>query len=626
MCGIFGIIHSEKKVINKDLFSKSAKLMHHRGPDAYGQWGIENKIELAHLRLAIVDLKKESNQPFFSTCNRYVIVFNGEIYNYIELRAELIELGYIFRTESDTEVLLNAFIEWGEDCVNKFNGDWAFAIYDIQDDKLFCSRDRFGVKPFNYAVFDEGIVFSSEIKSIIDYYSSFRIPNYNVISNYCRNSLGAQSEDTWFLGVKRLLPAHNLIFQGGKLKIYKFWTYPLNIGIEISMSDAQRRYLELFKKAVELRLRTDVPFGVTLSSGIDSTSIAATMKQLQQEHINTYTAVFDNKDYSPTEKAVYSKAIEIKEHELVKKFCDEVNFNSNLIHIDNENSINDLAKIIWHLESGHSSPAVIPLSRILKKASDDVTVVLEGQGADELIGGYILNVFPWTIIQLVLSLKFKQAFREFKCFTKNYSIYYSIKQFFRLLNLEFIEKIYAAISGRNRVYIGPLKSFKRIKDFPLLNKQFSQVFNRKLFESHTGGLVNLLHYGDAISMSHSLESRLPFLDYRLVEFCFQLPFDYKVKDGLGKYIHRKSMVNIVPDYILGNPIKYGFNTPLSKMFSSLTTESSLVLLSDKCAERGLFCPKEIKRMILKTSTGENDYSTQLFRLLSVELWFQVYFD
>lgn len=626
MCGIFGVINKSFKEIDKHHFTQSAKLMQHRGPDAYGQWGVEGKIELAHLRLAIVDLKKESNQPFFSNCKGYVIVFNGEIYNYIELREELVKAGYVFRTESDTEVLLNAYIEWGETCVSRFNGDWAFAIYDINNDILFCSRDRFGVKPFNYALTDSGFIFSSEIKSIIHYNSKFKKPNYNVIGNYCRNSLGAQSEETWFLGVKRLLPAHNLIVKSGKMTIKRYWSYPQKHISGITLSEATSEYRNIFKNAVEIRLRTDVPFGVTLSSGIDSTSIVSVMRLLNQQQINAYTAVFNSHDYSKSERAVYSNTVEIKEHELVKKFCEEVKFASHLITNDSKNPIKELERIIWHLESGHSSPAILPLSNILEEAHKDVTVVLEGQGADELLGGYVLNVLPWLVIQLIISFRFRDAYRELRIFMKHYSIYYSIKQFFRLLNLEFIEKIYAFFSRRNKVFIGRLSHFQRIKDFPIINKNFSQVFNRKLYESHTGGLVNLLHYGDAISMSHSLESRLPFLDFRLVEYVFQLPFEYKVKHGLGKFIHRKAMEGIVPDYILKNPIKYGFNTPLSKMFRGLDTEASRVLLSEKCLSRGLFRKSELHRMIIRTARGEKDYSTQLFRLLSVELWFQKFID
>ena len=196
MCGIFGITNYQNIALDTKLVTESSKLMQHRGPDAFGQWGIKNKIELAHLRLSIIDLDSSSNQPFFSDCQNYVLVFNGEIYNYLEIKSELKLKGYSFRTSSDTEVLLKSYIEWKEECVTRFNGDWAFSIYDIKNDKLFCSRDRYGVKPFNYAMVDGNLIFSSEIKSIINYFPSLKRPNYNVISNFCRNSLGAQNEET----------------------------------------------------------------------------------------------------------------------------------------------------------------------------------------------------------------------------------------------------------------------------------------------------------------------------------------------------------------------------------------------------------------------------------------------
>ena len=401
MCGIFGIItNSNSSGIDGVKVKESALLMRHRGPDAYGQWGIPGKIELAHLRLAIIDLNEESNQPFFSSCGRYVIVFNGEIYNYLEIKRELQSLGYAFRTSSDTEVLLNSYIEWGEQCVSKFNGDWAFAIYNIPKNTLFCSRDRFGVKPFSYSIINGKFIFSSEVKSILHYFPELRHPNYNVIANYCRNSLGAQCEETWFDGIYRLLPAHNLIWKDGRITIKKYWEYPSFTFHDITLEEAKNLYRKTFINAVRLRMRSDVAVGTTLSSGLDSSSIVSVLRNFYTGNHKTFTAIFNPEDFHKFEKEVYSnKNIEINEGDLVKRLAKECNLDAHLIKIENINFVSDLSDIIYYLESGHSSPAILPLSKILDYAKDYVTVVLEGQGADELLSGYVLKFLPSLLFE-----------------------------------------------------------------------------------------------------------------------------------------------------------------------------------------------------------------------------------
>ena len=626
MCGIFGIKNIATPInIDKDDVKISALLMKHRGPDAYGQWGINDKIELAHLRLSIIDLHKESNQPFFSNCGNYVIVFNGEIYNYIEIREELISIGYRFRTRSDTEVLLNSYIEWQDKCVEKFNGDWAFAIYNIKNDILFCSRDRFGVKPFNYAIVENQFVFSSEIKSILSYYPKLRTPNYNVIANYCRNSLGAQIEETWFEGIKRLLPAHNLTIRNGEIKIEQYWKYPEKTLNNMAFDDAKKIYRDLFLNAVKLRMRSDVPVGTTLSSGLDSSSIVSVLRKFYDGNHKTFTASFINSEFHDEEKRVY-KDVDIDESTIVKKLSEKLSLDSHFILLKEDNFVNDLSKIIYHLESGHSSPAILPLSQILLYAKSYVTVVMEGQGADELLSGYIINTFITLIFSLLKKGKLMQAINEIIAFQKHYSLVYSFKMHFRLLNNIMIEHIYQIITGKNKLYGEKLKKFKRIKDFRSQGTVFNEKFNELLFRSHTGGLVNLLHYGDAISMSKSMESRMPFLDVNLVEFCFKLPFQFKMRNGLGKYIHRMSMNSIVPQFILENPVKFGFNTPLSKYFMIPDGEPIRILLSKKCMDRGVFDHKELQKLINKHISREKDSSTILYRFLSVELWFRKFID
>lgn len=601
-------------------------LMKHRGPDAYGQWGIDNRIQLAHLRLAIIDLSRESDQPMRSASGRLVICFNGEIYNYLELRAELQALGHEFRTDSDTEVLLASYQEWGSRCVSRFNGDWAFAIYDADTETVFCSRDRFGVKPFNYAVIDGQLIFSSEIKSMVAYHAGLRTPDYDVIASYCRNGLGAEHEHSWFAGVKRLPPAHNLTWKDGALSIERYWQYPTEVLDGPSLAEAEHAYRTLFTNAVKLRMRSDVPFGTTLSSGIDSGSIVSVVCEHYTGTHKTFTATFKPDEFDGREKSAYSSDVEIDESKLVKRLAERLGLEPFFLDCSTGDFLEELSRVIYHLESGHSSPAIVPLSRILRAARDHVTVILEGQGADELLGGYILSTFPALIFELVRRGKLREAWREFKQFSSLYSVWYSVKLFVRLLNSRTIERMYHRATGAHRVF-GPLlrddpRARYREDDVPRVRGQLNQVLCR----SHARGLVNLLHYGDALSMANSLESRLPFLDVDLVEYCFKLPFHLKARDGVGKYVHRRAMRGIVPEFILDNRLKFGFNTPLAIHFNSADSEANQILLSDTCLNRGIFDPSGMRAIIDDQVQGKRDNATLLYRLLSVEMWFREFID
>jgi asparagine synthase (glutamine-hydrolysing) len=624
MCGIFGIYNINKKLsFNCESFEVALLQMKHRGPDAHEFKLFDTNAILGHIRLSIIDLDIKSNQPF-QIDDRYWIVFNGEIYNYIELRIELEALGYKFRTQGDTEVLLNCFIQWGKECVNRFNGMWAFVIYDSNENVLFCSRDRFGVKPFNYAMVEDQFVFSSEIKGIISYFPGLKQPNYNVIANYCRTSVGAQIKETWFERIFRLEPGHNLEVNANGLKSYKYWEYPKKVNRNISFEDAVIKYKELFLDAVKLRMRSDVPVGFTLSSGLDSSSIVSVLGGLNQINKNTYTALFRKDDFVIKENQNLRNNEWADEAYFVKKMASELNLNYNIIEVDLTDYTLKLREIIRFLESGHSSPAILPLFQVMDKARNDVTVVLEGQGADELLGGYVNNVFPIFLYELLKHGRFIQAFKEFKVFKKNYSLKSTFLLLIRLLNVDLLKRIYLKRSGIEKVFMGKMKNYSSINDFPNLPFGFDDKLNNHLYKAHTGGLVNLLHYGDAISMAKSLESRLPFMDYRLVEFCFTLPFDFKFYNGLGKYIHREAMREIVPDFILDNPLKFGFETPLKKIFNNENVKyPKSVLLSDQCINRGFFSKSALINLF---DNHNQDNSRLLFRLLSVELWFREFID
>lgn len=627
MCGILGIYNTNLNntfLIQK--FNEALLSMCYRGPDANALKIFDNKVILGHLRLSIIDLEKENNQPF-QIDNRYWIIFNGEIYNYVELKVELKAAGYIFRTTGDTEVLVRAYQHWGEDCVNKFNGMWAFAIYDEETNKLFCSRDRFGIKPFNYANVNGQFIFSSEIKAIVSYFPELKVPNYNVIANYCRKSTGAQIKNTWFKDIYRLEPAHNLVINDSGINIYRYWDYPRKVNKQISFDDAVEKYKKLLTDAVQLRMRSDVPIGFTLSSGLDSTSLVCLLKNKFKGNKNSYTAAFSDTEFDNLEKRTYKKDIEINEPALVKKMAKELDLDPSIIEIEYENYVENLSKIIHHLESGHSSPAVIPLFQILSQAKGQVTVILEGQGADEILAGYINSSLPVYFLEMLKEFKIRKAYREFKIFSKSYSFKMAFMILVRQSNLGVFKRLYYKLSGMESFYLNEIASYKEIKDYPNEPLGFDNSLNKHLYKHHTGVLVDLLHYGDAISMSQSLESRLPFMDYRLVEFAFTLPSEFKIKNGLGKYIHRVAMKGIVPAYILENPIKFGFSSPLSNLFKKADASSPrAILLSERCLNRKLFSRRALIKAFDEQELGKKDHARTLYRMLSVELWFREFID
>jgi asparagine synthase (glutamine-hydrolysing) len=637
MCGIFGVYNfseeSRSEPICRSRVENAVKTMEHRGPDAHGTQFFGSHAALGHRRLSIIDLREESNQPFTND-DRLWLTFNGEIYNYVEIREELLSIeGVPFKTQSDTEVLLRAYQRWGKNCVSRFNGMWAFAIYDALENTLFCSRDRFGVKPFCYVKTDKCYIFASEIKAILSYAPELRKPNYDVVANFCRTGVGAQIEETWFVDVKRLMPSHNMSISENGVHVEQYWSYPTKCEEIQSEQQDTTAFRSLFYDAVKLRMRSDVPVGTTLSAGLDSTSIVSTMREFYHQPHQTFTAKFEEDDYSKRERASYrDSAIEIDESKLALKTANRLGLEANPVTIEFNDFVGRLAETVHYLESGHSSPAVLPLMQVLKYAKRSVKVILEGQGADELLLGYITPMFFPVLKRLIAQLHFKEACRFWLEFRKLYSVRYAFLLHVRnKLNTSILfQRIWRRLSPTECVYGKKLKKYRFIQDFPARNDVPSDPINRELMRQHSGTLVNLLHYGDAISMANSIESRLPFMDYRLVEFSFRLPWPRKLKGMVSKFILRKSMEGIVSDEILKDGIKFGFSTPISSCFrkDDLGRRSAAVelLLSERCLSREVFNRKGLESLVAEHESGKKEHGTLLLRLLSVEVWFREFID
>ena len=632
MCGILGILNLRETVpIQERRFRHALTTLRHRGPDAEIARRISDDVMLGHARLSIIDLREVSNQPM-NILGRYWIVYNGEIYNYKELRIELEQQGAIFKTDGDTEVLLYSYAIWGTSCVERFNGMWAFAIYDTQDCILFCSRDRFGVKPFNYTIDQDQFLFASEIKALLAYRPTLAEPDFDAISNYCRTSVGAQNAQSWFKQVRRLPPGSNLLVSDGVIRIQRYWQYPNGSEQSIGFEEAKERYSELFQDAVRLRMRSDVPVGITLSSGVDSTSIAYIMGQVVPGSHHSFTSSLVPEDKLETDTNIYASRVAINESVIAKEVADALGYQSHVVNSDYSNFISTLDRVVYHLESGNSSAAVIPLMQLLGVAKDYVTVLLDGQGADELLGGYILSTFWPSIADLLMQGRIAEAGRSFRVFRETYKASYAVKMALRNLSndINMVTRIHQMVTGRDSVFGPALRKYTRWKDFVDRpgegdGSNLGQILQRQ----HSGGLINLLHYGDAISMANSLESRMPFLDYRLVEYVWRLPSRHKVHLATGKYIHREAMRGKVPSKILDQKVKFGFNTPIAQWFKSqqFGKQHPLdLLLEPRCLERGLFTEVGTRRMIYEHRSGHSDHATLLFRMLSVELWFRRFID
>lgn len=620
MCGIFGVCSTVNDV-NLSRVERSLQLIQHRGPDFCQAKRIDSQAILGHTRLSIIDLSASNHQPF-SVDDRYTLTYNGEVYNYVEIKEELIARGVEFQTQGDTEVVLQAYKVWGDDCVRKFNGMWAFAIYDKQLKKLFCSRDRFGIKPFAYHHRDGEFIFSSEIKPIIGYKPEIKAPNYNMIANYCHKSIGAQAAETWFKDIYRLAPAHNLVWENGVIRITRYWEYPKQVDRNITFERAVEEFEALFRDAVKLRMRSDVPVGSTLSSGLDSTSIVGVINKMYPEKIETFTAYSSADAYTDKDKEVFNNDVNLDESTIVKELTKDFNVCSNLIEISFDKYLQKLTEAIYYLESGHSAPPVVCIHQVYKRAARKVKVLLEGQGADELLGGYIVDGFPIYLTELLKKGKIRKALREFREFRNTYSVKYLLMIYLRSFDSPFFNKVKNLTKGIN-IFNHQAFKYKYIKDNAVDGESFDEAFNQYLYKQHTSGLVNLLHYGDALSMAESIECRLPFMDYRLVEFAFKLPYQFKLNEGKGKFIQRKALKGYIPDYVAQSSLKIGFVTPLDKLFNS-SPEIEDVLLNQKCGE--LFNDKNVKELLVAHREGKGNYATLLFRILSAKIWYKTFFS
>ena len=598
MCGILGFIGED--LPSKIKIENSLNKIAHRGPDNIEYKIIDDNCFLGHTRLSIIDLETRSNQPF--NIDDYYISFNGEIFNFQDLKNQLEIIGYTFKTKSDTEVLLYSYIHWGEKCVEKLNGMWAFCIYHKISKKAFLSRDRFGIKPLRYHLKNNSLYFSSEAKAIFPLLEYDIKPNIEKIVNFIKESEGCFSTNTWFKDIYNLLPGYNATFCNGEFRTYQYFEGPSKSIIE----SQSKFFFNNLENTIKLRLMSDVPLGYTMSSGLDSTSIVRLANLFDRNGaINTYTAAFDSKE---------------SEHDLAEKFALQYKLKNKVVNNKFSNS-DVINKLVYHLESGHGSPAIFPLFSLYDEINKDgIKVVLEGQGADELLGGYVSSNYIAFLISKFKKGKLKDLLKIFKS-KKDFSIYEALSKYLRAVLSPMLRDFIFFLTNWNFIKLKYLFTKREKRLYKTSNNYFSNYLNRQ----HSETLTNLLHYGDAISMAYSIENRVPFLDIDFVNYCSNLSDDYKMgiynKKFVGKLIHRKEMEEILPDYILFNK-KKGFPTPVDQILNS---DWAKFYINDL---KYLKKYKVLKSSsIFKIENNKSKLSNNLlYRVLITEVWFQKFFN
>lgn len=613
MCGIAGIFdQAGRKPVEERELVDMLRTMPHRGPDASGIWYGADGVGLAHVRLAIIDLRPESNQPFSSVDDSIVITYNGEIYNYLELRKELEGLGYRFRTNSDTEVLLMAYHQWGQEVCRYLNGMWAFAIYDRRQDLLFCSRDRFGIKPFYYALVSGRLIFASEVKALLQIAKELAEIDPDAVSKLIRASIAGHVPEHFCRNVRRLPAAHNMVVKRNGMPLFKrYWDYPTNFDRNISFESACDRFRELLLDSIRLRMRSDVPVGTTLSGGVDSSTIVCLLRTIYDGEHQAFTADFKGTEYD--------------ESVIASRLANNLSLEHHRIACLPRDFLSIMTRIVHHMDGPTAHPATLPLWNIMRSMRGRIVVVLEGQGADELLGGYYMYA-PAAIFDAVRMGRWRQAGRHLQWLVRHSSPLRGGLELARAV-MPSAHIWWRRWRGDESVYSGCLaKGPDKQQDregAPIYTESLANALRR----SHEGSLSTLLHYGDAISMAHSIESRLPFMDFRLVEFVFSLPTEFKIRDGNNKVLLKEAVRGTVPDAILDNPYKLGFVVPIRQWFRDQSDEIVYpVLMSDKCRRRGLLEPRALERALRLHSSGRIDLSSHIFRWLTLELWCQEVLD
>lgn len=643
MCGILGQINFKRVAKwNRDLFSEALLLQKHRGPDGSGI-NLGNDYIFGHRRLSIIDLDNRASQPMTSYDENVILVFNGEIYNYLELRDNLIKDGYRFKTESDSEVLLYSYYEKGINCIDEFIGMFSFAIFDKRINKSFIVRDRLGIKPLYYSFNDNCLTFSSEVKSILKLDSQERKINLKAISSYFSFRYPIL-DDTFFEGVNSLPPGHYIEVSVNSFSINEYWN--LSEKFKQQRNDRGEAYYingikELLESAVKYRMLSDVPFGSFLSGGVDSSIITALMSIASDDPIKTFISGFDEEGFN--------------EFEYANQMAEKFNTDHHEIPVIGDDYFLQMDNLIGFKDAPLSVPNEVPLYIMSKKLKESISVVLSGEGSDEIFGGYgriFISPYDYERIKNIDDLSLSSSDKE--ALIANFIKKYKESSF--KSELEHFINLYSYTSfNEKKDLLDPNLPLSDIEG--QLIKKFESYFNEIDEASYSNKimyafekihLVGLLQRLDNATMASSVEARVPFVDHRLVEFAFTIPFKYKIKwSGLKskelskllmsdeisevfdnpKAILKKAYEDLIPDSILYRK-KMGFPVPINRWFGEdFNKYAKKILLSDIARKRGIYNTSNIEKWLSSDRLYEDHgFAMKIWMLINLELFNLKYFD
>lgn len=610
MCGIAGIVQFNNESPQESSLRAMMRQMKHRGPDDEGVF-IEGSVGLGFVRLSIIDLSPDGCQPMVSSDGRYVLVFNGEIFNYPELRKELQDQGVRFKTKTDTEVLLNAYVFWKEDCLNHFNGMWSMVVYDREEGTVFASRDRYGIKPFYYMVNEDFFAFCSEIPPLFTLMESRPKANYQSIFDYLAFSRTDQTEETFFQEVKKLQHGTTLKLENGQISMKRWYNLKERVSSTQGFKDP-KEFRQLFSSAVGLRLRSDVPVGVCLSGGLDSSSIVSVLlKDYDKRDLETFSAV-------------YEKGQVGDEKEFINEYRPLLK-NMHFTSPDAKTLENDLMEfIIAHAEP---IPSTSPYAqyKVMELAKGHVVVTLDGQGADEELAGYHY-FFGFYFKDLWRNGKIARLSSEIMNYLFRHRSLYGLKSFlFFLLPEKFRTKVRVGEKG--------YMDAEFVKKYSSTNAISGKLYGSKtlkdsLLDHFENKLEHLLKWEDLNSMHFSLEARVPFLDYRLVEKTLASADTWAIRKGITKYILRESMKGILPEKIRMRNDKMGFGTPQDEWFREPAWQKVIeaILTSTSFKERKLIDPSAAMKKYREHVSGKINIAKEIWKWVHLELWFRTFID
>jgi len=584
--------------------------MKHRGPNDEGIF-LDGNIGFGFLRLSILDLSLLGHQPMFDESKKFMIIHNGEVYNYLELRNELEKKGYKFKSNTDTEVILYSFIEWGENCLNKFNGMWAFAIYNLENKNVFISRDRFGVKPLYYVHNDKFFAFSSEIKPLLSILENKPKPNEQLIFDFLVFNRSDYSEETFFEPIKKLQHGHCIVINKNNYKIKKW--YDLNESV-LNTNGFQKpeEFRDLLNNSILLRLRSDVPVGVNLSGGLDSSSIMSLLIKNSNQDIKSFSAIYGKNVFGDESKYIY-------------EFKDTVH-NMFFIKPNAETLANDYETFIYANEEPIPDTSPYAQFKVMELAKENVVVLLNGQGADEQLGGY-KYFFGSYFKELLYRFELINLFKEIK----NYIIIHKDKIGIESFVFSFVDDYvkYKIAILRNRTPLNGYFKKRFIKNSYIADKIFNvKSLNEALLNHFEYKLEHLLKWEDRNSMWFSLETRLPFLDYRLVEKTLASKAELKIKNGMTKVILRDAMKDIMPENIRNRVDKVGFATPLNDWLREPIWQKIIydVFKSKEFKERNIVNTEAATELYRDHLLNKVNAAKEIWKVFHLELWFRKFID